>query len=435
MYRGHCKTDLYWFAKEVLGYKEVCEEFHKPECEEIQKINAAVIAKRDGKPLPLVDRVRLWLWARGHFKTTIISIAHTIQLICIWPEIRILIAHNKLENAKGVLGQVKWHFTNNPKFRILFPELCPTANRDGKIEFGTTENFTVPNRNIAASEPTVDTAGVDTTKTGRHYDYIKKDDIVYEKSVTNEEQLEATRMWDARSTFLFDNAETGFQDYVGTRYHWADIYESLLKSSIKSSVIPAWNDKGEVAFKSRYTRKGLEDILNSPTMSPYDFYTQFLLQPTDPDHMEFKDEWLVYREEDILDNWYFYVCVDPAGEKKKRSDYTVMIVIGVDSKGRRHIVDGVRDKLYLHERINKLKTLIEKWKPFRVSYERVGMQADVQEINRLKKEGKFPYVTIDEIKLGAKEAKEDRERTKQGLLGVVPLSISTYGTVAREAQK
>jgi len=409
--REKCKNALFYLANKVLHYNEVCPLFHGNLCKDIESINYYFNPKY-GKSSP---KQRLWLWARGHFKTSIITVAHTIQLILINPEIRILIAHNKLENAKGVLRMIKNHFTSNDDFRWLFPEYCPKPNKEGTIEFGTTEHFTVPNRTGSFQEPTVDTAGVDTTKTGRHYDYMKKDDIVWEKSVTNEEQLDATRRWDALTIPLFNNPEDGYQDYIGTRYHFADIYNNLLKTDIHKSVIPAWDNNGDIAFKSRYTKEGLEKILKSGQMSPYEFYTQYLLNPIDPEHQDFKEEWLVYRDFPSQDYWNYYICVDPAGEKKEKSDYTVMLVVGIDPKGKRHIIDGIRDKLYLDERLKKLKSLIEKWKPVRVSYERVGMQGDYQEIIRRQKEGLFPYVPIEEVKLSPKETKNDRIRGLQGL--------------------
>ena len=408
------KKNLFFLSRYLLHY-ELVDEFHKPLCKEIESV---------GGEFP---KQRLWLWARGHLKTTLITIAHTIQLILNNPNIRILIAHNKLENAKGVLFQIKWHFMNNRSFRRTYPEFCPEANKDGKIEWGTTEHVTVPNRTKNFTEPTIDTAGVDTTKTGRHYDYMKKDDIVWEKSVTNEEQLEATRRWDALTIPMFDNAERAMQDYIGTRYHWADIYSSLLESpDIKKSFMPAWDEEGVVLWKEQYTREGLEKILNSKNMNPYVFYCQYLLQPNDPKNRIFKEEWLVSRDFPSNPSWIYYICVDPAGEKKKTSDYSVMLVIGVDEKGKWHLVDGLRDKLHLHERISKLKGLVEKWKPFRVSYERVGMQADFQELERLKKDGKFPFVSIEERKPSPQETKKDR------IMGLCGRFSSAFITIPKE---
>ena len=98
---------------------------------------------------------KLWLWARSHFKSSLITEAHTIFLIINSVNIRILIGSNTLDIAKSFLNNIKKHFTSNEDFRFFFKEFCPTPNKDGKIEFGTTENFTVVNSVKILKEPTV----------------------------------------------------------------------------------------------------------------------------------------------------------------------------------------------------------------------------------------------------------------------------------------
>jgi hypothetical protein len=141
--RYRCLTDLYFLTTEVLNYVDCSPEIHKPICEIVQAVNPAIIYQaRDRCPLfgldesyemykklgiphakdgQLSERLdtnkikslvkyegidvgrigeyikfgegneRLFLLHRGSFKTSIISISHTIQLILLWPEIRILI--------------------------------------------------------------------------------------------------------------------------------------------------------------------------------------------------------------------------------------------------------------------------------------------------------------------------------------------------------
>ena len=59
----------------------------------------------------------------------------------------------------------------------------------------------------------------------------------------------------------------------------------------------------------------------------------------------------------------------------------------------------------------------------KVSYERVGMAADMQEIDRLRKEGSFPYTIIEEVKLSPKETKNDRIRGLQGLFSSLKITL------------
>jgi len=72
--------------------------------------------------------------------------------------------------------------------------------------------------------------------------------------------------------------------------------------------------------------------------------------------------------------------VDPASEKKKSSDYTVMWVIGLGADRNYYILDCVRDRLNLKERTDKLFELHREYQPEDVGYEKYGMQADIEHI-------------------------------------------------------
>jgi len=62
----------------------------------------------------------------------------------------------------------------------------------------------------------------------------------------------------------------------------------------------------------------------------------------------------------------------------------------------------------------------------------------LQEIRRLQKEDKFPFVPIEEVKLSPKETKEDRIRSLQGLFSVgmitIPKELRFFSTYHKEMQ-
>jgi hypothetical protein len=76
------------------------------------------------------------------------------------------------------------------------------------------------------------------------------------------------------------------------------------------------------------------------------------------------------------------ILVDPASKKKKKSDYTVMWVVGMAPDRNYYFVDGICDKLGLSERWDALLKLHKKWNPnfkrLRVWYEQFGMQSDIE---------------------------------------------------------
>lgn len=347
----------------VLGYRDIGGVHLK----EIEKLNRVKIID---KKTPVQ---RLWLWARGHFKTSIITVADTIRLILLNPDCRILITSNTIDISKKMLGEVKDHFTNNGLFRDLYPQYCPKENSVGRIEFGSQESFTIPCRTRILKEPTLMCSGYGTNLTGLHFDWIKADDLVTRDSVTNDTQLQQSREHFASLRSLFDNPEVPKMDVVGTPYHFADVYAQIRKTLFyDKSIIPVRNENGDVAFKERFTDAGIEALVNDPTIGPYEFSTQYMLNPIDPSQAKFKGEWL--KEYDILpEGCSEYICVDPASTTKKKSDYTVIERWGRDYRGDDYLIEGIRDKLTVFQRMDKIVEIARRCKRLStVKYEALG---------------------------------------------------------------
>ena len=85
-------------------------------------------------------------------------------------------------------------------------------------------------------------------------------------------------------------------------------------------------------------------------------------------------EWL--RRFHNVGNLNFYLLGDPAGTKRKRSDYTCFVVLGVSADHQIFLVDLVRDKLNLRQRWEAYRDLYLKWQPMESAYEEYGMQTD-----------------------------------------------------------
>lgn len=333
------KKDFSAFVK-LLGYKD-CGQFHVEQLSKIAKVRYIT-----DNPVR-----RLWLWSRGFFKTSLITEAHTLWLIVNNPNIRILIDSFTLEVAKKPFGAIRNHFTSNELFRIFFKEFCPQASETGKIEFGTTENFTIPNRTRAMKEPTVMCAGVGTNVTGLHFDYMKHDDLVTKDSVTNDTQIQASKDHYSLMRPIFDNPTIPREDVIGTIYHFNDLHSGMIKNAeFEQSFIPVYDDKCVFIFPERIPKEGWEAICRDPSMNPYDLQSQYLLNPIDPAQRKFKDEWIKYYD-DLPEGMSEYMLCDPASAVKKKSDFTVMMRWGVDKDMNVYLLDGLRDKLLANERV------------------------------------------------------------------------------------
>ena len=348
----------------LLGYRDT-GKFHIPQMEKIS----------DCRILEDVPKRRLWLWSRGHFKTSLITEAHTVFLILNNPNIRVLIVANTLDIAKKVLINIKSHFMFNDDFRYFFPEFCPKPSKEGKIEFGTTEYFTVPSRTRALKEPTCMCAGVGTNLTGLHFDYMKIDDLVTKDSVSNETQIIASKDYYSSLRQLFDNPTIPREDVIGTPYHFNDLYGELrVHKEFEKSFVKAATDMtfSERAFPERFSRKGLEDILNDPNIGPYQFSSQYMLNPINPADAKFREEW--WKEYDKApEGLAEYICCDPASTQKKKSDYTVIQRWGVDKDGNHYLLEGVRDKMNVFHRIDTIVEMAKRSPNLKgVKYEALG---------------------------------------------------------------
>jgi predicted phage terminase large subunit-like protein len=233
------RTDLFWLAREILGYKLIEWDVHYPLINSLQKFPDPLPDEKEKidrvvngnfiynpfqgdhgiwlKQLP-GKRRRLILDFRSSFKTTINVICHSIQWILNDPDITILIVHAKQEVAEAILGEIKRHFTHNKVLRSIYPDSCPVNPMDKK--FANQQNLWIPNRvNKARKEPTVGIASIDTAVAGLHYDVIKFTDIVDLTNVGTEAQLNKVRQ-----TFgMYRNVLTRpdyWLDVEGTRYHF-----------------------------------------------------------------------------------------------------------------------------------------------------------------------------------------------------------------------
>ena len=385
---------------DILGYKDL-GIFHKPEIEKLNKIRK------------IQETRNLWLWARGHFKTSIITISHGIFLIINNPDIRILLVSNTLEVSKKIFSEIRNHFIQNEDFRYFFHEFCPVPNKDGKVEWGTTEAFTIPNRNKPYPSPSIMCAGIGTNLTGLHFDYMKIDDIVTRDSITNDTQMQASKDYYASLRQLYDNPEKPAEDICGTTYHFNDLYAEMRKSdNFTKSIIPA-KIKDEVVFKEKFSEEGLKEIQSDPTVGPLEFSSQYMLNPINPSDVKFKEEWLKQYSE--LPPLAEYITVDPASTQKKKSDYTVIERWGVDWEGKHYLLDGFRDKLTAFQRIDKLFEIARKAKNLKwVKYEVLGGRHGDLEVIKEKQQKEQFFFWVKETK---SQTASKTDRIEQRLVG------------------
>lgn len=345
------------------------------------------------------------LWAREHYKSTIITFAKTIQDILCNPEITIGIFSHTRPMAKDFLLQIKTEFEQNTVLQFLFSDIL-WKNPHKEAPVWSLDKGIVVRRNNNPKEATIEAWGLtDGQPIGKHFSLLIYDDIVTRSNVGSPEMIhKVTECW-ALSLNL--GTAQGKQRYIGTRYHYNDTWSQIIsRKAATPRIYPATKDgtiHGTPVLLSKATLKKKYSAMGS-----YVFSCQMLQNPVMESIASFKEEWIQYYttlSEEHIHTMQRYIIVDPAGERKKNSDYSVFLVIGVGEDENFYILDAVRDKLTLTEKATTLFALHKKWNPLSVGYEEYGMQADIAHI-RSEQERKNYHFSI--IKLGGTLSKKTR---------------------------
>jgi len=157
------------------------------------------------------------------------------------------------------------------------------------------------------------------------------------------------------------------------------------------------------------TKKQLADKYRD--MGAYTFSSQMLQNPTADENQGFRREWLRYHNglsESIIKNMSVYLLVDSASSKKKRADYTSMWVVALGMDGNYYILDMVRDRLNLTQRVSRVLELHQTYEPVRqggVRYEKYGMMGDIEHLDHIMGEEGYRF---DIVEVGGSTPKNDR---------------------------
>ncbi|MBF0529198.1 MAG: hypothetical protein HQK55_07990 [Deltaproteobacteria bacterium] len=379
---------LYFLLVFILGRADVDRDWIFDRCQEVQ-------ADPDQ---------RLDLWARGHYKSTIITLALTIQDILKDPEITVGIFSHTRPIAKAFLRQIKREFETNDALKALFPEILWGNPYKESPKWSEDEGIVVK-RKSNPKESTVEAWGlVDGQPTSKHFKLLVFDDVVTRESTGTPEMIQKTTgAWELALNL---SAQEHKERYIGPRYHFNDTYREIInRGAVTPRIHPATIDgtvDGEpVLLTTAELAKKRKD------MGSYTFACQMLLNPKAEEVQGFRIEWVKYWGRETLTGLNLYLLCDPASEKKKDSDYTVFQVIGLGPDQNYYLADMVRDRLSLTERANILFALHRQYRPLKVGYEKYGMQADIEHFkDRMEREN----YRFEIIELGGQMAKNDRIR-------------------------
>lgn len=384
--RSLCTNDLFFLLVYGLNRPDADNDFVFARCREVQ-------ASPNG---------HLDLWAREHFKSSIITFAATIQDILKDPEVTVGFFSHTRPIAKAFLRQIKQEFEHNHRLVSWFPDVLWEKPKAQAPKWSEDEGIVV-RRKGNPKESTVEAWGlVDSQPTSKHFKLRVYDDVVTQDSVTTPEQIAKTvGAWELSLNL---GTRDGVERYVGTRYHANDPYREIIsRGTAAPRIYPATADgkiDGEPVLMSRQQlAKKRRD------QGPYTFACQMMQDPRADETQGFREEWLrTFQPPEKRPDWNIYILVDAASEKKKTSDYTAMIVVGLAPDNNYYVLDMVRDRLNLTERADTLFRLHKRWGGT-VGYEKYGMMADVEHVldRQARENYRFPIV-----ELGGTMPKTDR---------------------------
>jgi hypothetical protein len=380
------RQDLYFLTKVILGYTKLTPHTHAALCRFLQ-----------GAKFPR----RMLLMPRSHYKTTIATIAHTIYLILNDPEIRILIIADTGTNAQRFMREIRNHFESNELFRWLYSELVP---EDFSKTIWNNEEIVV-RRASHWREPTVDAIGAMGGVESRHYDYIKADDLITEKAIRSDADLENRIEWFKGIESLLVSPKDTI-DVVGSRKRQADLYEFVEKffggrNTPARAIGPHAVAKGQIAI---FSRQAIEEgkpifpeevplsfLVRLRTEAPERYNAQYANNPRATGLTTFRDEWkrfprflpdgkieLRHNNEllETINPWAIdrYVLYDPAVAETKKSCRNAILVVGKGEGPHRVILEGHIGHYTPDAAVDLIFDIEKRWKPSFFLIEKRGFQ-------------------------------------------------------------
>ena len=340
---------------------------------------------------------QLLLLPRDHMKSAMVAYR------CAWeltrdPSVRILYISSTSNLAIKQLKFIKDILTSDA-YRTYWPDMI--NKEETKREKWTEREISVDHpkrKEEAIRDPSIFTAGLTTNIVGMHCDIAVLDDVV----VTSNAYLEEVREKVKDQYSLLSSIETvdAKEWVVGTRYHPKDLYSSLMEMEIDSydkegnvvsttslfdvkeyPVETAGDGTGEFLwprtqrYDGRWFGFNQEELAKKRAqyLNKVHFRAQYYNDPHDIDSSPIKRELFQYFDPNLVIKrdyaWFYkrdrlnvFAAVDFAFSTGKKSDYTSIVVVGVDGQNNYYVLDIDRfrtDKIsdyYTH-----ILKLYEKW--------------------------------------------------------------------------
>ena len=396
-------SSLYEFNYLILGFNAVThprkvgmeEEPHREICDFVQDWSS-------GKKKKLVCVPRYSL------KTSCITVGYTLWELAHDPSMTVLIDSVERSLSIKMLGQIRGVCEGNPVFRAVFG--------NWKSERGWTDYSLIIASASRGREinPSVNTAGVDSTKVAYHPRLMILDDLVDRETVDSIGGLTKTirhykdlaPMLGEGGRMIMPCTRWDLDDLVGYILdNEADEWDIFIRSAIK--------DDGTAYYPQMMSLKWVKQQLDD---DPYFASCQYMNQPVNPASTMFdKDDIEWYEDEkELPERLTNYITVDPAGHEGSVGDNTAIIIAGVDRDESIYFYEPYFDRFKPDEIV---KHIFDEYLARRVR--RVGIEQNYYRgelAKNFERKGREwgTKVRVELLKhYGRKERKQDRIRALQ----------------------
>lgn len=444
--REKALTNLFWFGHTVLGFSE-----RFPLELETHILPLRFTERKTG--VVEIDECpfQMLLMPRETGKSSLITIAHSIQLACRNPDTAILIVNEKQLLAQDFLKAIKHQFETNELLRSLFPEVIPPDFN--KTEWSATR--ATLQRTSGRPEPTFDTIGVGGSITGRHFDHIVADDLISKEAVENARAgswsvMESANFWVTTLRPLLSLSAKPFPSitFVGTRWYPRDTYEFTEETfghneEKRTYRMQAKLPNGKTVSHEIYRRGDLAvmriaGIENGDATFPKiwslercaamrmeqpELFAAFVMNdPTNESVRIFQDSWLkghnwenvddtniTYRLDDgsrrfvATSNLHKILVVDPAFTSGADSDRSAIVVLGSDyDTGKRLILEAKAQKIEPRDLVFDIIEMARRWRVSVIYIEAVAQQAGFIQFVQSELQAKNVRIALETVKPGAR---------------------------------
>lgn len=329
MYRELVKTDLFFIVYFVLGVSIANHPFVVQACKEVETAPVTNV---------------LFVWARYHFKSTIITIAGTVQYHILNPSKCTGIFSYKKGASEVFVKAIKTAYES--EFMIwLFPDVLYEIPKYNAPSWSIVNGITLKRKSTTRTQNTVQASGLtEGMLTGAHFDRRVYDDIETLDLCKSPEQLRLCY----ECFEMSKNLGTGLDDeiviVIGTFFHFQEgplkKIQKLLgydnKKVFTLSIKPATENgliDGTPVFIS-------QDKLNS-LKKDSSFYPMQLLKPAPRHTNKLKSSLLQDIDvRDIPSNLYQFMIIDPAGDSRSNG-YGAKDSWGVHILGVEPVADAI----------------------------------------------------------------------------------------------